>query len=398
MNDDKRVLIAGAGLGGLSAALAVRKLGFDPIVFEKAPRLLPFGAVLQLWPHGVQGLRAFGVADEALKESGWIKRVELRDRKEKVLLGMSLEDVPDSVVLSRPHLHETLARAVGDDHIRTTTQVVSFEQDESGVTARLGDDTEERGRILIAADGLESTLREQIAGPVKMRHVGKGWAGVSSVDDPPIELSVTWQILGPGQRVGLTHMKPGVIPWNTVLKVPEDVDIGGKKEALEAFRGWPAPVEAAIDAMPEDDFFARSIRDFEPITKWGEGRVTLLGDAAHATTPAQGRGVSEAIEDAIVLANLLGRVGDLSDNARTVAALRTYERRRQPSTKKVTEGSRRVMVMSLLSNPVKIAGRNFIFRVAGPRMAKTIFEDARTTIEPLEVEKAASPAATAAAD
>jgi 2-polyprenyl-6-methoxyphenol hydroxylase-like FAD-dependent oxidoreductase len=384
MSDDNRVLIAGGGLGGLTAALALRKVGFDPLVLEAAPRLLPFGSVLQLWPVGVQGLRAVGIGDDVVALSGWIGALEFRNQKGKLLMRAELEDVKDSIAVSRVELHETLGRAVGDSAIRTGSPVVGFEQDDDGVTAQLADGREERGRVLIGADGLESSLRERIGGPVRHRYVGKGWGGIGHVDNPPIPLGVSWQLFGRGKRAGVLHAKPGVVAWNTVAAVPEDADLGGKEQALELYRGWADPLEAALDSVPADQFFLRSIRDFEPSTTWGAGRVTLLGDAAHATTPAQGRGVSEAVEDAVVLANRLGRVGDLSDGSRTSAALRSYEQKRQPATRDVTENSLRVMRMSLLSNPVKIAGRNAFFRVAGGYLAKKMLEDAHRTIEPLE--------------
>jgi 2-polyprenyl-6-methoxyphenol hydroxylase-like FAD-dependent oxidoreductase len=383
MAEDKRVLIAGGGLGGLTAALALRKVGFDPLVFEAAPRLLPHGSVLQLWPHGVQGLRAVGVGDAVLAGSGRIHRLEFHNRKGSRLLIVTA-DVEDSIAISRVHLHETLGRAVGDERIRTGSAVVGFEQDGKGVTARLADGGEERGAVLIGADGLDSNLRGMIAGPVEMRYVGKGWGGLAQLDDAPVPVGVSWNIFGRGARVGVLQMKPGVIGWNSVLKVPEDEDIGGKDEALAYYRGWPDPVEAVLQASGAKTFFVRSIRDFVPIDKWGERRVTLLGDAAHATTPAQGRGVSEAVEDAIVLANRLARARDLADGERTSNALRSYEGQRMPETKKVTEGSMRVMRMGLLSNPVQIAGRNAFFRVAGPMLSKRMMEDLYRTIEPLE--------------
>jgi 2-polyprenyl-6-methoxyphenol hydroxylase-like FAD-dependent oxidoreductase len=395
--DDRRVLIAGGGLGGLTAALALRQVGFDPLVLEAAPRLLPYGSVLQLWPHGVQGLRAVGVGEAVVAKAGALEQIEFWNAKGRRLLRFATGN-RESIAVSRGHLHETLASAVGEAAIRAGSAVVGFEQDDEGISAMLADGSKARGIVLIAADGVDSKLRELIAGPVEERFIGKGWGGVSEVDDPPLELGVSAQILGRGARVGIIYTTPNVVAWNSVVLAREDEDIGGKREALERFRGWPEPVEAAIAGSAEEAFFSRSIKDFLPISKWGEGRVTLLGDAAHATTPAQGRGVSEAVEDAIVLANRLAEVRDSPDTASVSAALRRYEDHRRPTTTRVTEGSMRVMKMGVLTNPAKIAGRNLFFRVAGPMLAKKMLEDAQRTIEPLAANGRPRPTGIATAD
>jgi 2-polyprenyl-6-methoxyphenol hydroxylase-like FAD-dependent oxidoreductase len=357
-------------------------VGFDALVLEASPRMLALGAVLQLWPHGVQVLDQVGVGESIRSEGGQMQGLEFLTSKGRRLLRIDW-GTADTIAISRARLHEILADAVGIDAIRLGSAVTGFEQDDSGVTAHLADGSVERGAVLVGAEGLKSKIRDQLVGPVEERYVGQGWGGLVSIDDTTVPVGDTWNIFGPGARAGFLHVKPGVLGWNTLLNVPEDEDVGGKEEALERFRGWPTPLERTLEAVPPEAFFIRPIKDFAPVEKWGEGRVTLLGDAIHPTTPAQGRGISECMESAHVLAKELARAVNLSDSARTAAALRAYEAKRRPQTATVTEASIKIMRMGTLKNPIASFGRNTFFRVAGPFLSKKMTEDIHRTVEPL---------------
>jgi 2-polyprenyl-6-methoxyphenol hydroxylase-like FAD-dependent oxidoreductase len=385
---EKRVLIVGGGPGGLAAAIALRKVGHDVLVLEQAPRLDPIGSALQIWPHGVRGLRRIGVAEDVLTAAGILERVQFRTWKGRLLMNVEMgqrgrEVGEHGITVARGHLHLALLRAVGDDAVRLGAEAVSFEHDAGGVTVTLADGGEESGAALVLADGRESKLRDRLTGPVEHRYVGQGWGNFVDFDDDTLPVGESWALFGRGDRFGITHISPGKYTWNSLIPEPEAASIGGKAEAIERFRGWAEPAERLIAATPEQGFYSRVVADFLPLERWGEGRVTLLGDAAHATTPAQGRGVSEALEDAVVLGNTLGPV-DLGDGSGVAEALRAYEARRRPATAKLTKDSWRVMRMGQFTG-IRGMGRNVVLRLAGKRIGDSMLSYYTHDVEPLHV-------------
>lgn len=181
---------------------------------------------------------------------------------------------------------------------------------------------------------------------------------------------------GPADRFGITDVGAGEVYWFGVIVVPEgqtDSAAGRKQDVLERFARFPDPIPRLIEETAEEEIFRNDISDIDPMEKWGEGRVTLLGDAAHATTPNMGRGASEAIEDAAVLAECLSGLEALDDGEALCRALRDYEQRRMGPTAKIQSGARRIGNMASWRDPVRCRMRDVIMkRVAGKSIVKGI--------------------------
>jgi 2-polyprenyl-6-methoxyphenol hydroxylase-like FAD-dependent oxidoreductase len=258
-------------------------------------------------------------------------------------LGRSLP----SAAVHRADLQVLLVREVGEGTLRLSAEVEGFEQDEGGVTVFLGGG-EERADILVGADGLRSKTRAALFGPEKSRHTGYTvWRAVVELAEPGEELlpwGTGFESWGRGARFGCAHIGKGRVYWFATDNAPKSEKDGppgsaaGPKEMLPRLLGsWHRTVGELIEATVEDAILRTDIYDREPLDEhWGEGRVTLLGDAAHPMTPNLGQGAGQAMEDAVVLARCLREGGATADS------LRRYGRLRCDRAAMVVRRSRRV--------------------------------------------------------
>jgi 2-polyprenyl-6-methoxyphenol hydroxylase-like FAD-dependent oxidoreductase len=265
-----------------------------------------------------------------------------------------------TVCVTRLKLQRVLADAYGDDRLRLGVGCLGFREDPSGVTALLTDGSEERAEVLIGADGLSSSIRGQLHGLPKPRYSGYGvWFAIS---DQTSDDDVWREIDGPGARFVYFPVDGGRIYWACIANAEESevgqaagADIPGEKhKLLSRFCGWPEPVEQLIGSSKERDLFRRPIVDRNPLRRWGSGRVTLLGDAAHPLTINLGQGACQAIEDALILTDALAADGE------TAKTLRAYERRRIGRVTSYTLRARMIGSVYRWRNPVACRARDML--------------------------------------
>ena len=388
-NSDSRAIVVGAGIGGLSAGIGLQRLGMNVCVYEAMPEMYAIGAGLQIWVNGMRALQQLGVADAVQAVGATVQRQQFMTWQ-----GKSLFEVPfgelgrrygGSVVFAaRADLQNVLMKALGDESLRLGAKAVGFAQDDAGVTVRLADGREERGSMLIGADGAKSVIRTQLVGDRELRYAGYVYfRAIVEYQDPAFPAGVSRILYGRGARFGMCPVGEGRVYWFGIVNVPEDstdAPIGRKGEVLQRFNGWVRPVEALIEATPESAISRTAVYDIEPMQRWGDGRATLLGDAAHATTPGMGRGASEAIEDAAVLADCLTGVVGRSDRSAVASALRSYEARRIAPTTTVIKRSRSAGALGQWENPLACSVRDALMRTGVGRMvARSMEADFRHT-------------------
>lgn len=367
-----RAIIVGGGIGGLSAALALQRAGLDVTVFERIPELREVGAGLSIWANAIKVLRQLGVADTIMAAGTEMHDYQFRSWRGDTLIQVSVDDLTKrvgapSIVARRADLQMALYRALGHGVVQLGADCVGFEQDERGVTAHFADGRQERGTFLIGADGIKSVTRVRQFGETKLRYSGyKCWRSITEFKDPSFPAGSWWLYWGRGARFGLSHVDPGHVYWYAMVNAPEgspDEPVGRKQRVLERFRGWQHPVEAVIDATAEPTILRNDLHDLPPLERWGNGRVTLLGDAAHPTTPNMGQGACQAIEDSVTLAKCLARTAGLSDGQEVVSALRSYELHRRTYAARITNLSWRIGAIGQWENPVACAIRNAVLKV-----------------------------------
>jgi 2-polyprenyl-6-methoxyphenol hydroxylase-like FAD-dependent oxidoreductase len=326
-----KVIVVGAGIGGLSTALALRRVGIEATVHERMPELYEVGSGLTLWVNAMRALQEIGVADAVQENGAVVEAIENRTAEGRLLSVLPIAQVAakhgaPSVSIHRGVLQQTLAQHLPDGALRVDDEYVDHEDDGAGVTVRFRDGREERTDVLLGADGITSSIRGQLFEPPVLRYSGYTcWRSAATLDHPELHPTTYVQLYGKKSTFGMFPIGPSRWSWYGT-KITAAGGAGRrsgaewKEEAREVFAGWYDPVRAVIDATPDEAFIRQDINDLEPIEEWTRGCVAVLGDAAHATTPTLGQGGCGAIEDAVVLARKLGAGGDVASSLREYAA------------------------------------------------------------------------------
>ena len=368
-----KAIVIGAGIGGLSAAIALRRAGVEALVFERTRELKELGAGLSLTANATKALNGLGLTD-ALRGIGMpIGVAEIRAWRGEVLSRIPTWQLDEkmgarSAAVHRADLQGALLRELGDEAVRLGAACRGFEQDGEGVRAFFDDGSEERADLLVGADGLRSTIRRGLLGDGNPRYAGyTAWRAVVAPEDELVTADEAWEVWGRGVRFICTQIGRGRVYWAVSKNAPEgehDVSTGAAKDALlELCAGWLEPVEELIAATEKAAILRTDIYDRDPVRKrWGKGRVTLLGDAAHPMTPDLGQGACQAIEDAIAL------VECLEERENIEAALELYEARRTRRTAALVRGSRRVGRIAQLQNPLACCLRDAALRAFPSRL------------------------------
>ncbi len=349
--------IVGGGIGGLAAAVALRDRGADVIVFERSRRQRQ-GVALLIWGNAMKVLASLGIADELMRVASTVDVTQVRNPAGELLSELPIgewsrrAEMP-SVVMRRADLVRVLAARVGTDVVREGMELRSFVQAGDKVRARFADGSEDTFDVLIGADGLSSTVRAQLLGDEPPRALRQqAWVGFAKTPGL-LAAGVATATVGRGPRFWSAPLRDGAFWYATLNEVVHD----GRAALRRAFANWHAPIAELIDATSDADLVTTQIRDRAPVTRWGEGRVTLLGDAAHASTPDLGQGACQAIESAAVLAASLARAEDIEPG------LRAYERARMERTATISRLCWLTSVNSTLENPLLCGLRDAAMRV-----------------------------------
>ena len=340
-----RVIVVGAGMGGLTTALALRQAGYAVEVYDRVAQLRPAGAGVSLWSNGVKVLNRLGLGRELAAIGGRMERVSYRASDGRVLTDFSLDPLIQRVgerpyPVARTDLQRMLLDAVGPEHVTLHANCVHVEQDGTSATAVFDDGRRATGDLVVAADGTHSVLRNVVLGrSVTRRYAGYvNWNGLVP-QERELGSANSWVIyVGNHQRASL--MPVGSSRFYFFFDVPLASGLPANPDDTRAelarhFAGWALPVERLIQLLDPRTTNRIEIHDVEPLEKLVSGRVALLGDAAHSTTPDLGQGGCQAMEDAWVLANTL-----LTTNIGVEDALRRYEAARLPRTTEIVRRAR----------------------------------------------------------
>jgi 2-polyprenyl-6-methoxyphenol hydroxylase-like FAD-dependent oxidoreductase len=360
-----KVIVAGAGVGGLATALALSLRGLEPVVLERAAELREAGAGITLWPNAMSVLRGLGVADAVASAgapslSGGIRAAGGRYLLRGPARVLERRFPERGVALHRAELQRILVSALGPGVVRLGSEVTGFEAHPDGVEARLAGGGREWGDALVGADGIWSTVRAGLWGAARPRYAGyTAWRAVVPFELGSEESSESW---GRGERFGIVPIGGGRVYWFATANAPEGGrDEGGAlRELRRRFGAWHAPIPALLEATPERAILRTDLYDREPLARWGDGPVTLLGDAAHPMTPNLGQGACQALEDAAALA---GRLAGAADPA---SALRVYEDRRAPRTARLVRQSRLLGRVGQLDGALACRARDVLLRLTPP--------------------------------
>jgi 2-polyprenyl-6-methoxyphenol hydroxylase-like FAD-dependent oxidoreductase len=357
-----KAIVIGGGIGGITAALALRRVGIDATVYERAPELREVGSALPLFTNALKALQKLGLGDEIEALGEHANTLSVSTWRGDVLLDVTNDEQhlrglgTVSTVVHRAELLALLVETLGMENVHLGADCTGFSQDESGVRAHFASGMEAQGDFLVGADGIHSTVRSHLFGIIKPAYVGYTcWRGVAHIDRTGLERYV-W---GKGYQFGIAPMTKGRAYWfaqKYTLEGEHDKAAGRKQEMLDLFHDWHDPVPAVIEATRETDILRNDVYELPHLKRWSSGRVTLLGDAAHAMTPNLGQGGCLAIEDALTLAASLASEHDV------VAALKRYEARRMKRTRNVARLAHLMGRAVQIENTMMAGTRNAIVR------------------------------------
>ncbi|WP_236794892.1 FAD-dependent monooxygenase [Amycolatopsis sp. GM8] len=368
-------VIAGAGIGGLSAAIALRKAGWRVRVLERAPVPGEVGAGISLWPNAARALAELGAGQ--LLDHGTVQDgMGLRAPGGRWLFRSSA--ATGVSLVHRAELHRQLRDLLPAEVVVPGATVVDVVQDARSATARYLVDGSEHALtadVVIGADGLRSRTREaQWPAAPSPRYTGfTAWRGVTDEPFALTELSETW---GRGADFGLTQLADGRVYWFGTSNAPEGAPSGDNHaEVLTRFGHWHDPIGAVIRATAPDSVLRHDVyQQPRPLPRFANDRVALLGDAAHAMTPNLGQGACLALEDAVVLGAELAGADDVT------LALQRYDAARRPRTQRLSALSDRMARLVQAENPVVVALRSALVAAIPARLgAANLTRNARWT-------------------
>jgi 2-polyprenyl-6-methoxyphenol hydroxylase-like FAD-dependent oxidoreductase len=320
------IAIIGGGIGGLTAALALQQYGFQCEVFEQAPALLDVGAAIAIWPNAMRVLERLRIAEQILEKAGVIEEIRWLDQDGILINHVS---IAPAVALHRADLQKTLLHALPQASIHLGNTFVNQTQRSEKMIATFANGHSVEADFLIGADGIHSRVRSQFLNDGDPIYRGYTvWRGISPTIPRAISPATAIELHGSGKRFGIGPVGLGRLGWWASANAANIDDL------LRLFEGWYRPVLQLIEATPSSSILKTGAFDRPSSKTWGRGRMTLLGDAIHPTTPNLGQGGCLAMEDAMVLARCFERYGTAEE------ALRSYERCRYKRTTALSRYSR----------------------------------------------------------
>ena len=368
-----RALIIGAGPAGLTAAIALTRIGIEVRLFERATELGKAGAGLGVQSNALRALQKLGIGDRIEAAGTELRSQEIRDIHGKLLFSFPQGEVADeygtpTISLLRADVQLALVDALPPGVLRLDSECVAVEQDADAVTATFADGHSERGALLIGADGGRSVARRHVYGAADPppRYSGfTSWRSIveMSPDTLPADTSRTY--LGAGRQFVMFPVGSNRIYWGLMKGAPEGSSdpTGDVREMLcEDLRRFPEVTRRLVEATDEERIIRAEVCDRDPAQTWVKGRVVVIGDAAHMTTPFVGQGAGISMEDSVVLAKELSLTDGLRDQRMLAGALDSFQQARMERCAKIVLTSRRRGQLFSLGNPAIVAVRNNVLR------------------------------------
>jgi 2-polyprenyl-6-methoxyphenol hydroxylase-like FAD-dependent oxidoreductase len=378
------IAIAGAGIGGLVLAAALRRAGRAFTVLERAPALVAAGAGITLGPNALAALDPLGLASVVRAAGRELAGMAICDRRGRVLLGLGELDgrrqriryvggaparpgLGSTLAITRTDLQLCLLSAAGPGAVETSAPVTAFAPHAGGVTVTVADTRTLEAELLVGADGLRSSVRRGLRGEEPLRYAGyTSWRGLADDVELP-QFDHATESWGPGARFGIVPLGPRRAYWFAVADAPargsDEPEVDPRPALHARFAAWHAPIDRLIAATPPHAILRADVFDRPPIDSWVHDRVALLGDAAHPMTPNLGQGGGQAIEDAVVLADALVREPTIA------GALARYEAQRLRRANRFVVRSHRMGRFAHVHGRPLVWLRDRALRLIPPRLA-----------------------------
>ena len=339
--------------------MALHQAGIDAVVYERAPKLREAGVGMMLWPNATRVLRDLGLLEDIVSRSGPNTHFLVRARGGEVLMNIALGDfdVP-ALCARRADLLAVLINALPPERIRLGSELHHLEQMGDKVRIHFAGGIVEEHDAIIGADGIRSRVRSELFGASDPIYRGYTvWRGMARYDGLAQSSGINSESWGAGHRFGILNTGRGMFTWYATANVESshaDAPGGRKRELRKMFSSWHDPICELIETTDEAAILKNGAYDLPPLRRWGNGPVTLLGDAAHPCTPNLGQGGGLALEDALVLARCIQK------GTTVERALRRYESLRIHRTAHLQQRARLMGRIGQWENRAIVAAREVV--------------------------------------
>lgn len=362
----ERVQVVGGGVAGLTAGVALRQRGIEVEVHEKFGELQGRATGFSVWAYAVKHLMEFGFDGDRLDAIGReIRESHIVDGSDRPLMTLPIHEESaklgaPSMDVDRRRLQEEMIDLLGAERYHFGSEVVDVEQDGEAATVILADGSRLSGELVLGGDGIHSIVRDRVLGQEVELERSRYMVieGIAPFDSGLLPRGHHKQVWGNKARAGVGWVDDEHVRWflggRGVALVDEPAP--SKEDLLERVAGLPEIVPAVLEATPEDQIVRTEVRHGFPPESWHEGRVVLLGDAAHTLSPFAGMGACSTIEDVGHLVRLLASEDDLE------AALSGFQEEREGDVSRIEKTGRRNERMMMPTNPLLYWARNELFK------------------------------------
>ncbi len=377
-----KITIIGAGIGGLTTAIALLKKGFDVEIFEAVSEIKPIGAGIILANNAMQVYQKLGLEKAIQMQAQQISKLTVADANIKALSTLHLQDFEKryqtaNFGIHRGKLQNILLQQIPKEAIFTGKKLADFQKTDQGVSLHFTDGSSHLSEIVIAADGIHSVVRKKLFPQSKIRSARQAcWRGIASMTIPERYQHEVFECWGKGERFGIVSIDANTIYWFALRNYKKDLrkefadfDITQLGENFHPF------IQEILAATPKEKIFLDDITDLSRLPSWHHQNICLIGDAAHAMTPNMGQGAGQAIEDAWVLSEMMAK------EKTHLLAFEKFEALRRKKVDKIVKMSWLVGKLAHWENSVAVSIRNAMVKMTpdsvGAKQSEAVFELAK---------------------
>jgi 2-polyprenyl-6-methoxyphenol hydroxylase-like FAD-dependent oxidoreductase len=358
-----KIAIIGAGIGGLTTAIALQQKGFEVNIFERSTQILPVGAGIVLAANAIKGLKILGLYEEIRQKGHIVSAFNIVDTQLNTLSQVYAEKFFQryglgNLTIARYDLHHILASHLQPNTLTLNKKLIDFTQNAAECSLTFADGTTQIVDAIIATDGINSHIRQKLLPDSQKRYAGYTcWRAITEVGTINCDFTKAFECWGAKGRFGFVPIANNRVYWFLCMNTAQNNQTLNEvttADLQEMLKEYAFPIPQILGATENNKVINNDIIDLKPIKQFAFDKILLAGDAAHATTPNMGQGACQAIEDALILRKLINHHEPIEQ------VFKAFEKNRIPRTSTIVNRSWYIGKLAQLENPFFIKIRNWM--------------------------------------